>query len=63
MAKKSKASVEYTDDHGTSSEQCAKCKHYVNATTCAVVAGKINPAGWCDQFSRDRDWYDKREAA
>ena len=48
----SKAETHYTDDHGNSSEQCSKCKHYVNSITCAIVMGRIDPDGWCDQFER-----------
>jgi hypothetical protein len=45
-----KAEVEYTDDHGDNREQCAECAHYINPTTCAIVAGRIRPEGWCARF-------------
>lgn len=45
--------VRYTDDHGDSSEQCSKCAHYVNRTTCDIVKSPINPEGWCALFRRD----------
>ena len=48
-----KAEVAYTDDHGTSDEQCSKCEHYCNPTTCDIVAGIIRPTGWCKRFKRD----------
>jgi hypothetical protein len=49
----SKSEVRYIDNHGSSDEQCSKCVHYVNKTTCEIVKGKINPAGWCDKFKRN----------
>ncbi len=53
--KLSKSDVEYSDDHGSSDEQCSRCAHYVNPTTCRIVAGRINPEGWCNQFERAED--------
>jgi hypothetical protein len=47
----SKAAVNYTDNHGASNEQCSKCVHYVNATTCEIVVGRIRPEGWCKKFA------------
>jgi hypothetical protein len=47
-----KTDVRYTNDHGNSPEQCSKCKHYVNTTTCAIVIGRIRPEGWCRKFER-----------
>ena len=44
--------VGYTDDHGSSNEQCSKCAHYVDRTTCDIVIGKINPGGWCRKYRR-----------
>ena len=48
-----KDEVEYTDDHGASSEQCSKCQYYVAPTVCEIVVGKINPGGWCNKFERE----------
>lgn len=50
----SKKSVKYTDNHGKSSEQCSKCRHYVNPTTCEIVAGRINPNGWCKKYEESK---------
>jgi hypothetical protein len=50
--KYSKKSVDYTDDHGTSSEQCSKCVHYILGKACEIVEGRILPEGWCNQFKR-----------
>ena len=51
-----KNEVKYTDDHGTSSEQCSKCTHYLGkirgAGVCEIVWGSINPEGWCNKFRR-----------
>ena len=54
-----KSEVHYTSDHGRLSEQCSKCRHYVNPTSfrgvmgvCVIVAGRIDPDGWCDRFKR-----------
>ena len=49
----SKEETKYTDDHGDSPEQCSKCGHFEKdslGSFCAVVAGKINPGGWCMKF-------------
>lgn len=58
MPKQSKQKVNYTDNHGTSNEQCSKCKHYlkvnVNIGACVVVSGQINPNGWCKMFARKK---------
>jgi len=55
MAKKKEAkeTAEYTD-RGTDEEHCSICSHYVNSTTCEIVAGKIAPRGWCKHFDRRR---------
>ena len=56
-----KNEVHYTDDHGTSSEQCSKCRHYDAPSRdivydapirCDIVEGKIKPGGWCNRFKR-----------
>jgi hypothetical protein len=50
MRRYSKEETEYTDDHGTSPEQCSKCTYYANPTTCEIVVGRIRPEGWCNKF-------------
>lgn len=50
MIRQTKAAAGYTDSHGTSPEQCAKCVYYVDTTICEIVIGKINPDGWCRHF-------------
>jgi len=52
MTRESKEQVDYTDDHGTSPEQCSNCKHYLNPTTCERVVGRINPNGWCKRWGK-----------
>ena len=52
MKRFTKNEVKYTDDHGTSSEQCSKCKHWLDSNQCAIVNGFIRPGGWCNQFKR-----------
>lgn len=47
-----KSQVDYTDDHGTSDEQCSKCQHILTKSTCEIVKGIINPDGWCRKFNR-----------
>ena len=50
-----KNEVKYTDDHGESSEQCSKCRHFVETTrgnSCAIVWGAIKAGGWCNRFKR-----------
>lgn len=49
-----KEEVKYTDDHGTSSEQCSKCSYYAAPTVCRIVIGRIKPGGWCNKFERDK---------
>jgi hypothetical protein len=51
-----KYEVRYTDDHGASSEQCAKCQHYSGGGECVLVSGKINPKGWCNRFYGGKSW-------
>ena len=41
--------VHYTD-HGTRTEHCSICQHYVNSDTCKIVAGEIRSYGWCYKF-------------
>ena len=53
IIKFSKDAVEYTDDHGSSNEQCSKCEYWVNSTTCKIVRGMIRNTGWCNRFERD----------
>ena len=47
-SKFSKSTVDYTDKG--KKEHCSICKHYINKTTCEIVAGIINPNGWCNRF-------------
>jgi hypothetical protein len=49
--KLSKSAVKYVDDHGASSERCAKCVHYLGRAACQIVAGRIDPEGWCNRFN------------
>ena len=37
----SKRDVGYTDDHGDSPEQCSKCEHFGEPSSCEIVAGEI----------------------
>lgn len=50
----SKSSVAYTDS-GTDAEHCSICTHYLNPTTCKIVAGRIRPEGWCKRFNRKEE--------
>lgn len=50
MIRETKEAVAYIDEHGSSDEQCSKCVYFVDATTCEIVIGKINPNGWCRRF-------------
>lgn len=54
MIKFVKRLVEYTDDHGTSSEQCSKCKYFIDPHSCKRVVGSISPEGWCKLFKREK---------
>ena len=49
--KYSRREVAYTDK-GTDAEHCSICRHYINATTCRIVAGRIEPGGWCKKFDK-----------
>lgn len=53
-AKYPKSAVQYTHDHGSSSEQCSKCEYFRGTLQCAcdIVAGTIVAAGWCNKFER-----------
>ena len=46
----SKRDVGYTDDHGDSTEQCSKCEHFGEPSSCEIVAGEISPQGWCRKY-------------
>ena len=55
MIKASKASVNYTDHATDKSEQCKVCEHFrqnkrPTEGTCAIVLGRINARGWCEEF-------------
>lgn len=32
-------------------QECDKCLHFVPPDSCKMVAGKINPKGWCILFA------------
>jgi hypothetical protein len=51
-AKASKSAADYTD-HGTKQEHCSVCRHYVNPGSCEIVAGHIQPQGWCRYFEKE----------
>jgi hypothetical protein len=46
----SKASVQY-QDHPKGKQQCSVCANFVAPHGCKVVAGKIDPTGWCVAFA------------
>lgn len=52
--KVSQSSVSYTD-HGSPTEHCSLCTHYLNPTTCALVVGRIRPEGWCKLFAKRKE--------
>src|SRR6266705_2276443 len=53
--KASKASVDYTDESSSATDRCALCEHY-DAGGCNLVAGVIDPRGWCELFEAERRW-------
>jgi hypothetical protein len=48
----SQTEADYTD-HGTKQEHCAICRHYLNRNACEIVAGHIQPQGWCKYFAKE----------
>lgn len=49
--KVSKAQARYQDGP-KGNQTCGKCLHFVAAdSTCKVVAGKVNPQGWCQLWA------------
>ena len=46
----SKASVQY-QDHPHGNQHCSVCANFVAPNSCKVVAGKIDPNGWCVAFA------------
>jgi hypothetical protein len=44
--------VRYTDDHGSSNEQCSKCKYFEHPRSCEIVIGAIKPGGWCNKYKK-----------
>lgn len=54
MNKLPKDSVSYSD-RGSDKEHCAICGHYQGDNTCAIVAGRISPRGWCERFRKTKE--------
>ena len=50
-SKYSKSSVSYVDK-SPKPPHCAICKHYQGNGKCELVAGIINPAGWCNKYEK-----------
>lgn len=50
MKKLSKAEVHYS--RGMKQSHCGICEHYDGEHGCEVVAGRIEPAMWCEKFTR-----------
>jgi hypothetical protein len=46
----SKASVQY-QDHPHGKQHCSVCANFVAPHSCKVVAGTIDPNGWCVAFA------------
>ncbi|MBU2857356.1 twin-arginine translocation signal domain-containing protein [Acidithiobacillus ferrooxidans] len=46
----SKASVQY-QDHPHGKQHCSVCANFVAPHSCKVVAGTIDPNGWCMAFT------------
>lgn len=62
----SKEQAEYTPTAASMSERCARCEHFMpnpggKHDACHVVAGDIQPTGWCKYFKR-KDWAHARAA-
>jgi|SRR5215831_3830496 len=53
MAKRTQASVHYTDDGGTRTARCGNCAMYRSPHRCTDVQGDIHPTGKCDIWARD----------
>jgi len=52
MAKRTKASVNYTDRASMQNSRCDACKHFIKPSGCKLVEGRIAPGGWCKLFER-----------
>jgi secreted PhoX family phosphatase len=49
QAKASQKAVGYQETpHGT--QRCDNCKQFIAPSSCKVVEGNINPAGWCKVY-------------
>ena len=48
-AKLSKDAVNYSP--GEDDDRCSNCKHFQSPSSCALVAGSIDPDYWCEKFS------------
>lgn len=51
LAKMTQKSVHY-QNKPKGSEKCATCVHFQSPASCNVVAGKINPGGWCQLYTK-----------
>ena len=47
-----KGVANYTD-HAVGGEMCNNCKHYLKPNKCEIVAGYIEPNGWCKYFDEE----------
>jgi len=52
MAKRTKASVNYTDKASMQNSRCDACRHFTKPRGCKLVEGDISPGGWCKLFER-----------
>jgi len=52
MAKRTKASVNYTDRASMQNSRCDACRHFIKPSGCKLVEGRIAPGGWCKLFER-----------
>ena len=49
--KLAKSAVDYS--YGKPNAHCSLCEHFIRSGFCHIVAGKIDPAWWCNRFKRD----------
>ena len=63
----SKEVADYTPNASSMAERCARCTHFMpnpggKHDACHIVAGDIQPIGWCKFFEK-KEWANASRAA
>jgi hypothetical protein len=47
--------VQYQQKPNENGQHCSVCVNFIAPASCQIVAGKINPNGWCIAFAPKED--------